>query len=227
MLSIKSITPIARRQLTCSSLLLKKTGSSKKHTAPPTEPEETVDISQYVKRAQNSFEKTLELHKRKLNESKQGSANPHVLDELRLKDGNKLKNVASTSTKGKNSLLVTVYDPKDTKHVISIIMAAGLNLNPERVPNNEQQLKIALPPMTTESRTKMCKELKKIFEEFKNSSSKDSLGHIRGEILKEMKQLSKKNDSVKKTIQEVEKLHKDYVTKMQQQLAQAEKNVLN
>ncbi|AQZ15926.1 RRF1 (YHR038W) [Zygosaccharomyces parabailii] len=228
MLRITPLASFSSRQFTSSTILLKKTASGKKNaklSIPDEEVEETVDVSQYVKRAQDAFQKTLELHKKKLNEFKQGVANPHVFDRLKLKDGSKFKDVASTSMKGKNALLVTVYDPKDTKNVISTIMAAGLNLNPERVPNNDQQLKIALPPLTTETRTNMCKDLKKIFEEYKNSSSKDSLGYVRSEILKEMKHLAKKNDSVKKTIQDIEKIHKDYVTQMQQQLVQAEKNV--
>ncbi|CAR29780.1 hypothetical protein ZYGR_0AD04640 [Zygosaccharomyces rouxii] len=223
---------LTTRQFTTSQLLLKKASGGKKNpkasqSKDTDNAEETVDISEFIKKAQNSFENTLELHKKKLNEFKQGVANPRIFDELKLQNGSKFSEAASTSTKGKNALLVTVYDPKDTKHVISTIMAAGLNLNPERVPNNDQQLKISLPPMTTETRTRMCKDLKKVFEEYKNSSSKDSLGHVRGEILKDLKKLAKKNDSVRKAVQDVEKVHKDYVNKMQQQLAQAEKNVMN
>lgn len=220
------------RRLTTSQLLLKKASSSKKNARGSQSKnadasEEIVDISEFLKRAQNSFENTLELHKKKSNEFRQGVANPRIFDELKLQNGSKFPEVASTSSKGKNALLVTVYDPKDTKQVISAIMAAGLNLNPERIPNNDQQLKISLPPMTTEVRTRMCRDLKKIFEEYKNSSCKDSLGYVRGEILKDLKKLAKQNDSVRKAVQDVEKVHKEYVNKMQQQLAQAEKNVMN
>ncbi|GAV56162.1 hypothetical protein ZYGR_0BA00680 [Zygosaccharomyces rouxii] len=223
---------LTARQFTTSQLLLKKASGGKKNakgsqSKDTDNSEEIVDISEFIKKAQDSFENTLELHKRKLNEFRQGVANPRIFDELKLQNGSKFSEVASTSLKGKNALLVTVYDPKDTKHVISTIMAAGLNLNPERVPNNDQQLKISLPPMTTETRTRMCRDLKKIFEDYKNSSSKDSLGHVRGEILKDLKKLAKKNDSVRKAVQDIEKVHKEYVNKMQQQLAQAEKNVMN
>lgn len=220
------------RQFTTSQLLFKKASGGKKNTKESQSKDsddfqETVDISEFIKRAQNSFEKTLELHKKKLNESRQGVANPRIFDDLKLQNGSKFAEVASTSSKGKSALLVTVYDPKDTKNVISAIMAAGLNLNPERVPNNDQQLKVSLPPMTTEARTRICKDLKKIFEEHKNSSFRESLGHVRGEILKDLKKLSKKNDSVRKAMQDIEKVHKEYVNKLQQQFGQAEKNVMN
>lgn len=219
---------ISHRAFQSSTQLCKKHSSSKKNGKESKEEEEVsvIDLSQYSKTARKEFTNTLDLHKKRLNETRQGAADPRMLDDLKMQDGQPMKNVASTSLKGKNSLLVTVYDPKDTKHVISSILAANLNLTPVRVPNNEQQLKIALPPPTTESRLKMCKTLKAVFEEYKNSSSKYSLGHIRAEIMKDMKSLSKKDDNVRKVIQDVEKIHKEYVSKLEEQLKQAEKSVM-
>lgn len=231
MLAIQSVyrSLSARRGFQSSAQLLKKHSSNKKNGKDVKEEEvvDVVDLSQYVKQAQTEFTKTLDLHKKKLHETRQGVADPRMLDDLRMQDGKAVKTVASTSMKGKNALLVTVYDPKDTKHVISAILAANLNLTPVRVPNNEQQLKIALPPPTTESRLKMCKSLKAVFEEYKNSSAKYSLGHIRAEILKDMKSFSKKDDKVRKVIQDVEKIHKEYVSKLEEQLKQAEKSVMS
>lgn len=232
MLLTQSIARICytRRGFYSSAQLLKKhSGNKKNQKDAGKEEEETaiVDLGQYSRTAQQEFAKTLELHKKKLNETKKGVSDPSMLDDLKMQDGVPLKNVASTSLKGKNSFLVTVYDPKVTKQVISAILAANLNLTPVRVPNNEQQLKIALPPPTTESRQRLCKSLKAVFEEYKNSSSKHSLGYIRGEILKDMKSLSKKDDNVRKVMQDLEKLHKEYVTKLQEQLKQAEKSFMN
>lgn len=220
----------SRRGFGITSAVSKKHSANKKNgkeTLPSEEPTVYIDINEYVRTAQAEFAKTLELHKKKLNEAKQCAANPRIFDNLKLKDGKAFTDVASTSLKGKNSLLVTVYDPKDTKHIVSTIMAAGLNLNPERILNNDQQLKISLPPPTTESRMNMCKDLKAIFEEYKNSSSKHSLGHIRSEIMKEIKSLSKKDDSARKGLQDVEKVHKEYVSKLQDQLKQVEKSIMN
>ncbi|QLG70492.1 hypothetical protein HG535_0A04320 [Zygotorulaspora mrakii] len=214
---------------TTRSLFKKHSGSKKNGRQSQLEEDETavVDITEYAKRAQTGFQNSLEVFKKKLNEAKQGVTNPRIFDSLKMPNGIIFTNVASTSLKGKNSLLVTVYDPKDTKNVVSTIMAAGLNLNPEKIPNNDQQLKISLPPPTTESRIKLCKTLKVVFEEYKNSSSKHSLDHVRGEILKELKSLLKKDDSVKKVIQDIEKTHKGYVEKFQNQLKQAEKSIMN
>ncbi|SCW02704.1 LAFE_0F12442g1_1 [Lachancea fermentati] len=227
----RQITPSylqATRLFNCSAISAKKVKKGGKgKTAEVEEDVEVVDVKQYVKQATDEFNSILELHKRKLGELKVGTANPSIFNALKVgKNNAKFTDVATTSLKGRNNLIVTVFDPKDTKSVVSSILGAGLNLNPERIPDNEQQLKVALPPPTTESRKQTCKQLKAVFEEFKNSSSKQSLGHVRGEILKQLKKLDKKNDSVTKIIQEIERLHKDSTNKLQEQLKQAEKNVL-
>ncbi|CAR24873.1 Rrf1p [Lachancea thermotolerans CBS 6340] len=235
--SVKLVSPLYRvlsqkgvqfRQFqTCYNLLKKASKKSGKGKIDEEEPTEVVDVKQYVLKAKTQFSVTLDLHKKKLSEIRAGSASPSIFDKLSVgKENSKFTDVATTSMKGKNSLIVTVFDPKDTKSVVSSILAAGLNLNPEKIPNNDQQLKISLPPPTTETRKQTCKQLKEVFEEFKNSANKNSLGHIRGDILKQLKNIDKKNDSVKKVIQDLDKLHKEYTNTLQEQLKQAEKNVL-
>lgn len=206
-----------QRMFSTSIPVLKKVSkkASKGKKGEDEEVTEVIDVKQYIQRATEKFNTTLELHKKRLNDFKLGAANASVFDALKVgKDNVKFTDLATTSLKGRNSLIVTVFDPKDTKLVISSILGAGLNLNPERIANNDQQLKIALPPPTTETRKQTCKQLKEVFESFKNSANKSSLGHVRGEILKELKNIDKKNDSVKKITQDLEKLHKDYIGKL-------------
>ncbi|CCC66682.1 hypothetical protein NCAS_0A01230 [Naumovozyma castellii] len=210
------------RQFTIYSSLLKKRVPLEKASDT-----EIVDASKYLKEATKQFATTLELHQKRLNETKQGTSNSKVFDNLIISDGKKFTDMATTSMRGNNSLLITVFDPKDTKKIISSILGAGLNLNPERIPNNEQQLKVLLPPVTTESRLNTAKLLKGVFEEYKNSSLKVSLGHIRNQILKEVKSLKKKDDSVRKVITDIEKEHQNYVKKLEEQFKQVEKNVLH
>lgn len=189
---------------------------------------EIVDIQQYVTQAKNKFDKTLNLHEIKLNECKQGVSNIHIFDSLKLANGDKFTDVATTTQKGKNMLLVTVFNPNDVKRVISCILASGLNLTPEKMSNdpNEQMLKITLPPKTKESRLQQVKELKQIFENFKNSHLNYSLGVIRRDYMSRLKKIQQ-NDDVKKCIKELEILHKEYVNKLQEQFKHVEKNILN
>ncbi|KAL3231083.1 Ribosome-recycling factor, mitochondrial [Nakaseomyces bracarensis] len=213
------------RQFQTSSLLLKKKAAKGK-AAPVEEEPEIVDPNIYVKELTTKFDKSIELYQKELNEKRQGSFNSKIFDKLVLKNGRSFKDMATTALKGKGSLLITVFDPNEVKNIVSAILAADLNLNPERVSTNNQQLKVPLPPPTTESKQQLCKELKTVFEKYKQSQSKASLGHIRTEVMKELKSLQKKDESIKKIIQHVEKIHKDYVNKMTEQLKQAEKNVM-
>ncbi|CUS23722.1 LAQU0S11e02784g1_1 [Lachancea quebecensis] len=225
---VSTLKGVRLRRFQTSNLLLKKASKkSGKGKTDEEEPTEVVDVKKYIQKAKEQFSVTVDLHKKKLSEIRAGSASPSIFDKLSVGKGNsKFTDIATTSMKGRNSLIVTVFDPKDTKSVVSSILAAGLNLNPEKIPNNDQQLKISLPPPTTETRKETCKQLKEVFEEFKNSANKNSLGHIRGDILKELKNIDKKNDTVKKVTQDLDKLHKEYSSILQEHLKQAEKNVL-
>lgn len=187
-----------------------------------------VDVQQYLTQAKTKFDKSLTLHEVKLNECKQGISNVHLFDSLTLPNGTKFTDVATTAQKGKNMLLVSVFDPNDVKKVISCILASGLNLTPEKMSSdpNEQMLKITLPPKTKESRLQQVKELKQIFEGFKSSNSNYSLGVIRRDYLNKLKKIQQ-NDDVKRCAKDLEALHKDYVNKLQEQFKHVEKNIIN
>lgn len=191
------------------------------------EPSEIVEVQQYLIQAKEKFDKTLKLHEVKLNECKQGISNIHIFDSLQLPNGTKFNDVATTTQKGKNMLLISVYDPKDVKKIISCILASGLNLTPEKMSAdpNEQMLKVMLPPRTKESRLQQVKDMKQIFEKFKNSGLNYSLGVVRRDYMNKLKKVQQTND-VKKCIKDLESLHKEYSNKLQEQLKHAEKNVL-
>ncbi|AJU28140.1 Rrf1p [Saccharomyces cerevisiae YJM428] len=216
-----TVPRLFNRSFSQSFIILKKKSSA------PTEKveEDEIDVNELLKKAETQFKKTLEVQKQKMNEIKQGNFNPKVFNSLVFKNNRKFTDIATTSLKGKNALLITVFDPKDVKTVISGVLAANLNLTPERVPNNDLQLKVSLPPPTTESRLKVAKDLKRVFEEYKQSSLKDSLGTIRGSILKEFKSF-KKDDAVRKAERDLEKLHKDYVNKLHDQFQKVEKSIV-
>ncbi|AMD19205.1 HBR304Cp [Eremothecium sinecaudum] len=216
---------ISSRCFSSTRFISAKKNNASREAAPQME---VFDIKSYLDKTVKRYETAVELYKKKLATKKLGGADPNMFNHLTVEKLNsKFTDVAATSMKGRNALLITVFDPKDTKHIISTILSSGMNINPERVPNNEQQLKVTLPPFTTETRQACCKELKQLFEEYKGTGSKNSLGSIRSSVMKEMKALQKKNDKVDKAIQDIEKLHKKYIDLMQDQLKQAQKNVMN
>ncbi|CCF60105.1 hypothetical protein KAFR_0J00370 [Kazachstania africana CBS 2517] len=201
------------RPLHTSRLLLKKKNRGSKANEDDIE---VVDLKLYLNQAKERYSKILELQKQKLVELKQGNANPNIFNALVMPSGKKFTDIAITSLRGKNSLLVTVFNPKDTKNVVSTILAANLNLTPERLPDNEQQLRIMLPPPTAESRLKVIKDSKELFESFKSSNSKHSMGSIRRDILDKLKGIQM-DDFQKKCIKDLETIHKDYMNQLKEQ----------
>lgn len=175
------------------------------------------------------FGKVMESFKEKANLIKQGTANERIFDKINVQinshESQPFTAVAQTATKGRN-LIITVFDPLNVKHVISSILAAELNLTPEVMPSNAQQLKVPLPSPTVELKREMVKEIKQLLEHYKNSSGKLSLSTGRNNAIKELKKF-KKNDEIKKVTAEVEKAHKKYVEELTKQFQVIEKSILN
>lgn len=188
------------------------------------------DPSAVLKPLEASLKESIEVFKKRVNETKQGTANANIFDKLEVPVAHKevypFTSVAQTSLKGRN-LIITVFDPNNVKHVVSSVLGSGLNMNPQQVPNFPQQLKVALPPPTAETRSEILAALKRDFEHFKQSPSKHSLGSARQHALKQLKGFEKKNDKVKKVLQDVEKIYKKYLDELQTQFKAAEKSVSN
>ncbi|ODV96797.1 hypothetical protein PACTADRAFT_22617, partial [Pachysolen tannophilus NRRL Y-2460] len=188
-----------------------------------------IDGKKVLVAVEKNFEKCLDAHQKKITEIKLGKSNPKLFDRLKLNiDGKEVlfTAVAQTTTKGGRSLNVTVFDPKNAKTVVSAILASGLNMNPEMDTKNPQLLTVPLPPPTAESKMENLKNLKENFEYFKNNNSnKFSLNFVRSEYLKNFKK-SKLDDDLKKTVAEIEKLHKKYAELLNEQFKAAEKSLM-
>lgn len=185
------------------------------------------DPSHVLPNLEAKYKECLEQHRKKVTETKLGAANPKVFDKLEVEINKKpqiFTSLAQTALKGRN-LIITVFDPNNSKHIVSSVLGSGLNMNPETVPNFPQQLKVPLPPPTAESRQEIAKQLKADFEKFKNSSDKHSLSTARASAMKELKTFEK-TDTIKKISNDVEKLHKKYADELQTQFKAAEKSVV-
>lgn len=192
-----------------------------------TNPIDISELEEEMKKTEDNYKITLKICQQKLNEAKEGNTDPKIFNKLKLNNGKLFENVATANMKGNSIILITVFDPKDIDIVTSSILSSNLRLTPLKVPQNNQQLRINLPPMTAQIRSQKASELKKIYENYKNSSSKESLASIRAHILKQMKSIKPKTDEIQKLIDNSEKLHKDYNKKMQDMFKIVETKLLN
>ncbi|CCH44129.1 hypothetical protein BN7_3687 [Wickerhamomyces ciferrii] len=236
--SLKSLAGVSVRPLSSTSILYKpkakKGGKADKggkgKNAKSEEEEEVVeeaDPTIVLGKLEAKFKESLEHHKKRIAETKLGAANPKIFDNIQVEINKKphiFTSLAQTALKGRN-LIITVFDPNHSKNIVSSVLGSGLNMNPETVPNFPQQLKVPLPPPTVETRHEIAKQLKKDFDNFKNSNDKFALSTARAAALKELKTF-KKSDAIKKVSNDVEKLFKKYSDELQNNFKAAEKSVL-
>lgn len=167
---------------------------------------------------------------KKLTELKMGKANPSIFDKLNIKIDDSytatFPEVAMTAVKGSNFLNITVFDPSHTKKIVSAILEANLNLNPEVDSKNPQLLKIKLPNSTKELKEKQIKAMKELLDQYKsNASLKNSLVAIRGTFMKDLKNVEGSKDIVKKITTDIDATFKIYAEKFQTAFKNTEKSL--
>lgn len=191
--------------------------------------EEIVDAATYVRSAETEYAKSLQVFEKSIVDLRQQRAKGiSVFDELIVKDGRKFKELATTTSKGGAALLITVFDAREVKDVISAILASGLNLTPIRIPDNEQQLKVALPPPTVESRKELVREWKTQYDKFRHSHDSRSLDSIRSVFQKSLKNLDNSDsDNVKRALKQLEKIHQEYAKGLQDIHKRLEKTLVD
>lgn len=178
----------------------------------------------------SKFDDSFSQYSKKLTELKMGKANPSIFDKLKIKIDDSytatFPEVAMTAVKGSNFLNVTVFDPSHTKKIVSAILEANLNLNPEVDPKNPQLLKIKLPNSTKELKEKQIKAMKELLDQYKsNAGLKNSLVAIRSHFMKDLKNTEGSKDVIKKITEDIDATYKTYVDKFQNAYKNTEKSL--
>lgn len=183
--------------------------------------------------ATNKFKGVIERFSKQANEAKLGKTSPNIFDKLIVETANGevgFTSVAQTTVKGRN-FMITVFDPSNVKSIINAVLGSDLNMNPQIDPSNKQTLKVPLPPLTTESKKENAKQLKLVYERFKNGSGRanGSLATIRGDVKNKFQKQHKKkklSDAEEKVFKDFEKLHKQYTDKLTEVFKSAEQAIL-
>lgn len=216
---------------TAWALAKKKKGGKESKVAANELAEELAELdpSKLLNDLTNSCTKTVSEFEQRLTKLKMGRSNPNIFDKLSVQlDSHDatFPEVAITTVKTPTFLTVTVFDPAHTKRVVSSILGAGLNLNPELDANNAQLLKIKIPNTTKEMKEKTIKEMKQLLDAFKsNASQKDSLITYRAKAMKEVKNLEGAKDVIKKLNNDVDSIYKKFADKLNETFKTAEKQI--
>lgn len=184
-----------------------------------------MNVSDIVKIAKDSMEKSLDFTKKNLEKVRTGRASASLVDSVRVDyygSPTPLSQIASVSVPDAKTIVIQPWDRSTLNLIEKAIQAADLGFNPM---NDGNIIRIPVPPLTEERRKEFVKMSKKLAEE-----GKVAVRNVRREYMDTLKKEEKdKNiteDDKKKGEDEVQKLTDDYIRKIDDLQSKKEKELM-
>jgi ribosome recycling factor len=185
-------------------------------------PAVTSTIPQILKECRAAMDKSLEGARRELSSIRSGKATPAMLDTVRVDAYGQsmlLNQVASVSAPEPRLLIVTPWDKGQIKAIEKAIRESDLGLDPAV---QGGIVRVPLPSLNEQRRKDLVKVVHKLAEE-----GRIAIRHARTEARDRLKKLDKvSEDDVKHSEKELQKLHDDYISKMDDALKHKEAEIL-
>ena len=163
-----------------------------------------------TKKAEEKMQKALAALNSNFNTIRTGRANPAVLDRITVEyygTPTPLNQMAAISVPDPRTLMISPWDRSTLKSIEKAIQTSDLGINPN---NDGSVIRLVFPPMTSERRNELAKEVHKMAED-----GKIALRNIRRDAMDKLK-AQKKNgeiteDDVKDGEKEIQKVTDKYV----------------
>jgi ribosome recycling factor len=169
--------------------------------------------------------RAIEALKKEFGSIRTGRASLSLLDEITVnyyETLTPLQQLASLSIPESRQMAIQPWDPKVIPEIEKAILKSDLGLTPM---NDGKIIRINIPPLTEERRKQLVKTVKKKAEE-----AKVAVRNIRRDANEELKKLEKEKhiseDVVKKSQDEIQKITDSYITKVDDVLANKEKEIM-
>jgi ribosome recycling factor len=179
-------------------------------------------IPQITKDARSAMDKALENSKREFGSIRSGKASPNMLDTVRVEVYGQqmaLNQVATVSSPDPRTLMVTPYDKGQLKAIEKAIRESDLGLDPS---SQGGTIRVPLPSMNEQRRKELVKVVNKLAEE-----GRIGVRHARTEGRDRLKKLDKTSeDEVKGAEKELQKLHDEYIAKLDAMLKAKEAEIM-
>jgi ribosome recycling factor len=185
-------------------------------------PAVTVNIPQIVKECRTSMEKALEGARRELSSIRSGKASPAMLDTVRVEaygQSMPINQVASVTAPEPRLLIVTPWDKAQSKAIEKAIRESDLGLDPAV---QGGLIRVPLPSLNEQRRKDLAKVVHKLTEE-----GRIAIRHARTDARDRLKKLDKvSEDDVKHGEKELQKLHDDFIAKVDDALKHKEAEIM-
>ena len=180
------------------------------------------DIKKVLSDARSEMEKSIANTKHEFATIRSGKATANMLDTVRVEmygQSMNLNQVANISAPEPRLLLVTPYDKGQIKAIEKAIREAELGLEPS---TQSTVIRVPLPAMNEQRRKELAKVVHKLAEEGR-IAVRHARTHAR-DVLKKVKDESE--DDVKHAEKDLQKLHDDYIHKIDDLLKAKEAEIM-
>jgi len=180
---------------------------------------------QIQKDSKDRMEKALEVFRNELKGLRTGRASPALLDSIRVEyygSPTPVKQLATVSSPDPTQIMIKPFDAAALKDIEKAIRSSDLGLSPN---NDGKVIRLTIPPMSGEQRTKMTKRIKELAE-----AAKVSCRNVRRDGNKHFEQAEKDKslteDERDKGVEEMQKLLKSYESKIDEAAAAKSKEIM-
>ncbi len=168
-------------------------------------------IPDILKATKAGMEKGIENAKREFSTVRTGKASPNMLDTIQVEAYGSwvpLNQVASVSAPEARTLLVTPFDKGQVKAIEKAIRESDLGLDPA---HQGTVIRVPLPSMNEQRRKELVKILHNLAED-----GRVAIRHARTDARDRLKKLkSVSEDEVKHAEKDLQKLHDDFIAKIE------------
>lgn len=179
-------------------------------------------IQQIMKDCRTSMDKGLDAAKREFSSVRSGKAAPSMLDTVRVEMYGQhmmLNQVAGIAAPEPRTILVTPFDKTQAKIIEKAIRESDLGLEPS---SQGGVIRVPLPQMNEQRRKDLVKIVHKLAEDGK-IAVRHGRTHAR-EALKKLTGVSE--DDVKHAEKDLQKIHDDYIAKIDQMIKAKEAEIM-
>ena len=183
-----------------------------------------IDIKPFLSEAEDSMEGTILFLDEALAHIRAGKANPRILDGIKVDyygAMTPLTSVATVTTPDAKTIAIQPWE----KAMMSVIEKAILNSEVGITPmNNGEVIRLGIPPLTEERRKQLAKQSRAEGED-----AKISIRNARRDAIEKLKKQLKEGlpeDVEKDAEANVQKIHDKYIKKVDDMLAEKEKEIM-
>lgn len=182
-------------------------------------------INEIKQDAKQRMEKSVEALRSQISKVRTGRAHPSILDGIMVPyygSDTPLKQLANITVEDSRTLAITVFDKSSSGAVEKAIMTSDLGLNPAAAGT---VIRVPLPPLTEERRRDLVKVVRAEAEQ-----GRVAVRNIRRDANNDLKELLKEKeiteDEERKATDEIQKLTDTYIAKIDELLAEKEKDLM-